>query len=284
MEEGGWTTVRRRSRSQRGNSSRALHAIPYRSHAVAQREPRRPPLDFTREKVRIAIEKLDSCPWWLAARQALLLQQKPKFGVQFVALGLGSFVASSNARLQLALAFVLHRDTLDTGGGNVSEQPIIADPAMSFEDEALAIELGFSVAHSVADAIRQFTRSTQDPTCAADRLALLLLMPHCERHLYNTVLDLCWGPTLERVTIFGNSFKMFYRAGEGPRASWSFMDAVVADGVAIETPCLDAAHSLSYEAFNDLAVVRFDASQARTTSDEFWRWRPCATSGDDKPC
>jgi hypothetical protein len=284
MEEGGWTTVRRATRYQRGNSPRITHAMPYRSHAVARREPRRSQVEFARQKVHIAIEKLKSCPWWLAARHALVAQQRANVSTQFVALGLGSFVASENARFQLALAFVLCRDMLVTGGGRIGGKPVIADPAMCPEDETLAVEFGFSVAHSVPDAIVEFTRSNRDPACFAERLTLLLLMPHCERHLYNAVLSLCWGPTLEGVTIFGNSFKMFYGAGAGPRELWSFMDAVVADGVAIETPCLDAARSLSYEAFNDLSIVRFDASKGSTMPDEFWRWQPSATSGDDKTC
>jgi hypothetical protein len=101
-------------------------------------------------------------------------------------------------------------------------------------------------------------------------------MPHCERHLYNTVLALCWGPMLERVTIFGNSFLKFYAAGEGPPDAWSYMDALVARGVAVETPCLHASKSLSYEAFNDLSIVRFESAQLPSAvhADDFWRWRP----------
>lgn len=177
-----------------------------------------------------------------------------------VCAGLGSFQSSANARLQLAAAIRLHSDVLCHGGS-----ALLADPAMDQEDEQIAQAAGFQVAKCVIQAIQAARLKAAGP--------LLLFMPHCERHLYNEVLKLFWGPELESVILIGNHFSGFYGAGEGPPEQWTYMDAAIASSVAIEEKCADASSSLLYNAFNDLSIIRFSGSRCRGT-DNFWEWRP----------
>lgn len=121
---------------------------------------------------------------------------------------------------------------------------------MTDVDATVGAAAGFMVVVGLEEAL--------DGLAAAEERRVLLFMPHCERVMYESVLRRFWGTRLEAVTVFGNCFSRFYGAGESRIDDWSYMDAAVADGVAVEIPCGDAKSSLYHNAFNDLAVTTFD--------------------------
>jgi hypothetical protein len=258
----GWTTVTRAARPRRRDTASGAPSMPYR--ATAHKKPRPGPAagrtpESLLEGVAADATRLRSCPWWATGGGALA----PAAAAGLICLGLGSFGASANARVQLAAALRLRDDAVAPGA-----PAVLADPAMTLGDSAMARAAGFAVVGSVEEALAAVGRVEGQGT-------VLLFMPHCERALYEHLLGLLWGPRLERAVVLGNFFSGFYGAGEGPVEGWTYMDAVVADGVAVEAQCGDAATSLRHDAFNDLAVTRFDSARsARFAPGQCWAWRP----------
>jgi SRR1 len=274
-EDEGWTTITRATRGKQCRRQRASAAFPYVSRAP--RQYRSPPRPDVAGAVRAAAAELKSSAWWKAAAAAVDSDGTPrKENTRLICLGLGSFTKSSNARWQMGAALLL-RNLL-----GVDEcHGVVADPAMSAADDVVALELGFVIAQSLSAALA-LRGSCEDDDVPDSRF--VLFMPHCERALYNDVMRRMWGPKrLGRAILFGNSLKLFYAAGECAPGDWTYMDAVVADGVAVEVPCLNASSSPSYEAFNDLSVTRFNAHLSKSMSlDDVWRWRPTCQVADDR--
>lgn len=204
--------------------------------------------------------RLASCPWWTGAVGALSTGCYDGL----VCLGLGSFLSSVNARAQLAAALRLRAVHLADGDAPC----YIADPAMVAEDKDVCTRAGFLV-------VAGFDEAMESTALSSTGARLLLFMPHCERALYEHVLGSLWGERLERTELFGNCFSAFYGAGESAYEDWGYMDAVVADKVAVEHPCGDASQSIWHNAFNDLAVTVFEGSKTdRWGSAGIWSWRP----------
>lgn len=204
--------------------------------------------------------RLASCSWWAGAVGAL----STGCFDGLVCLGLGSFLSSANARAQLAAAIQLR--TVHVANGNAP--CYIADPAMVAEDKDVCARAGFRV-------VAGFDEAMKCEALSSSGARLLLFMPHCERALYENVLGALWGDRLERTELFGNCFSAFYGAGESAYEDWGYMDAVVAEKVAVEHPCGDASSSIWHNAFNDLAVTVFEGSKSdRWGSAGVWSWRP----------
>jgi SRR1 len=255
--------------------------MPYVTSDAPKRAVRLKP-NVTAIVVRAA-EILAESAWWTATAVALTSVNTTPSAIdqrrtRLVCLGLGSFVGSDNARWQMGAALRL-REVL----GGEKCIGVVADPAMTADDEAVARLLGFSVEYSLAASL-----AVGDDVASEEKRdensSVVLFMPHCERRLYNDVMRRMWTPyLLGRAVLLGNSFELFYGAGQCAREMWSFMDAVVGDRIAVEVPCLNAVKSPSYQAFNDLAVTRFDASKSKSMSpDEVWSWRPHIDVDDDQ--
>jgi SRR1 len=256
----GWTTVTQAARPRRKSRSGPL-VMPYNTTAASKSRLTKNPrnLETVTHVVSHDAERLLRCPWWSAATSEIASRRFPGL----ICLGLGPFLSSVNARAQLAAAIRLRTDFVREGA-----PCFLADPAMTPEDDGVARSAGFTVVGGFDEALDALGEQG-----GSDEL--LVFMPHCERILYEEVLSRLWGVRLESVALFGNCFSSFYGAGEGVESNWHYMDAVIADGVAVEHPCGDSTASIWHNAFNDLALTFFDGSQSkRYGRNGFWSWRP----------
>jgi hypothetical protein len=111
---------------------------------------------------------------------------------------------------------------------------VVADPAMTADDEAVARLLAFSVEYSLGASLAVGDDVASEKK-RDENSSVVIFMPHCERSLYNDVMRRMWTPyLLGRAVLLGNSFELFYGAGQCAREMWSFMDAVVGDRIAVD--------------------------------------------------
>ncbi|KAJ1634813.1 hypothetical protein T492DRAFT_970878 [Pavlovales sp. CCMP2436] len=87
--------------------------------------------------------------------------------------------------------------TLPSGDGGLVFSVSVFDPILSDADREILSALGLA-----------YTRSELEVDHAVRGVRTLFYMPHCDRQLYEAVLDANWPPTseLERVWVLGNSF------------------------------------------------------------------------------
>lgn len=246
--------------------------------------------EAAKSQISRACDQLQQCRWWNLVRSSLISRMQglgfredvsntPKEDLpRFVCLGLGSFTSSANARNQLAIAQRMKQD-ISYLRDCVA---VVSDPAMSADDDRIASNFGFQVVRTLDQALchchddplldHDLANLEMSSTRTNSCCPLLLFMPHCEKDLYITVLQRLWGPRLQRSLMFCNSFSSFYEAGTRRDRQWTYMDAVVAEDVAVEEQCPDPSMSISYEAFNDLAVISFNS--INSAAQQLWRWRP----------
>lgn len=302
-DDEGWTLVTRKCKLDRV-SNRVPHPISYADidggsirPSSCKRKNRKyvasdsaALIDRARRRISTAFDRLSTCRWWasvsatLASRLHALCSKEDtpvrqrEFSPRLVCLGLGSFVNSANACNQFAAAMRMYQDFCTVR----NDKPLLADPAMTVDDEEIVTSLGFEVVKTLDSALcaRQTTcfRLSEDGPVAvsgegsADAVggSLLLFMPHCERHLYDDVLQKLWGPSLLRTVLFSNSFRGFYGAGTGSKHEWTELDLIVAQNFAVEERCPDSSKSISYEAFNDLAIINFNSDNLCLEQNRHW--------------
>ncbi|KAA8492947.1 Protein SENSITIVITY TO RED LIGHT REDUCED 1 [Porphyridium purpureum] len=203
----------------------------------------------------------------------------PRRFSKVVALGLGSFEASANARYQLALLRLLlasehlHEFFAGDSGQGVAVQ--IFDPVMSALDREF-LRVNFPM-------YEQREVSSQDTTCfaASQDAPLFMYMPHCGRTLYHNVLHANWSSKAEltQLIVLGNSFRMyaeqyeFRRQDDKPDAS--YVETCVNNELVKELPL--SVHHLAFHVevqlqymFNDLSVHSFPRAQLEAAHASVW--------------
>ncbi|XP_062181496.1 protein SENSITIVITY TO RED LIGHT REDUCED 1 [Phragmites australis] len=254
---GDWTVVRRRGRRKSDAPPTASHpdAPPPLPVTPILWSPADPSLDPARvsrlvARAHAAISRVAASRLY---RRLLLPDSslRSRLGLlgpaRLSLLGVGSFESSPAARLQLALAALLHRDFL-TGASSAD----LFDPVLSAAECAAAAALGFSVP-SLDDGCR---RRVEEPT--------LFYMPHCEASLYDALLAANWeSPAqLRRVCVLGNSFRRYALQAEDNRSG----------------PAAKASHVLAAERFaweervDDAGDVDDDDWFARAFNETSWHF------------
>merc|ERR1712232_521553 len=171
------------------------------------------------------------------------------------ALGIGSVEASTASLKQMALAILLAEEL-------ALAPRLWADPQMSAVDAAVGQAFGFEPGDFFPpEHVAMAKAGATDPP-------LLFYMPHCDRWMYEAVLDLnlsveAGHVPLSRVALIGNSFEAYdlrslQQASNGGLGDWELMKAIL--------PLLSERRLPAYpacaEVFNDLAVISFPESSA----------------------
>ncbi|MED6186000.1 sensitivity to red-light reduced protein [Stylosanthes scabra] len=112
--------------------------------------------------------------------------------MEMVIYGIGSIESYEPPRLQLSLAILMRRDF--SWIGNIE----VYDPVLSLSESRVIESLGCSV------------MSVNEHGRREARLPTLFFMPHCEKWLYNNLLQANWKLNLLRnMVLFGNSFETY---------------------------------------------------------------------------
>jgi hypothetical protein len=120
---------------------------------------------------------------------------------QIVLLGIGHFIKSSSACLQLALGLELFRNHPNFH---------IYDPILSSQEIEICQSLNLKVnCFSSSSSSSSITGVDSLHEALGGEGATFFYMPHCPYSLYNKILWSNWGDNLRQIVILGNSFQSY---------------------------------------------------------------------------
>ena len=127
--------------------------------------------------------------------------------VDIVAYGVGRFIETDAALLQLACALQLRRD-VDAGCARGRLQ--LFEPLLSDVERRSASALGFELIERNELGWRPIAQSASVASASSPPRRTLFFMPHCPKWLYHNVLASNWSrPSLRRLVVLGNSFSVY---------------------------------------------------------------------------
>lgn len=168
-------------------------------------------------------------------------------------LGIGQPAVGAAARFQLALSLEL-AETLAVVAPFGSAAPLaVHDPALCAEDVALLSQAGCRLLGAAEAAAAH----------AVDDCALLVVMPHCPRELYEAVLRANWrAVALRRLYLLGNSFAAYAERDSGGLVARAA--AFCAETLLL--PLVDNVSDWPATALNDTVLMTF-APESATVAD-----------------
>ena len=127
--------------------------------------------------------------------------------VDIIAYGVGRFIETDAALLQLACALQLRRDV---DAGCVRGRLQLFEPLLSDVERRSARALGFELIERNELGWRPISQCPSDASASSPPRRTLFFMPHCPKWLYHNVLASNWSPpSLRRLVVLGNSFSVY---------------------------------------------------------------------------